>query len=250
MRTIRPLRTAGIAAAVLAGGTLAAPAANAQIPVLPGDSQTIVVSNNIASILVNPPDLYRGQVTGTIFNRTGQTLQCRGLPNPDRSEDDSNLQRTPALAATRADTIAMAERYYAQFPFEYDPLLTIQPPVVGDINIGLGSVQSLLPGALAGMIWPDAGERASIAEAVTDARIAGQFGTIRDIDVPANSSTNYTVPLNAPTRGARAEFEAGVLLACNVGGSYHVMAGYQSGERPAEPAGSIGQMFTTGMFGS
>lgn len=250
MRTIRPLRAAGIAAAVLAGGVLAAPAAHAQIPVLPGDSQTVVVSNNIASILVNAPDVNRGQVTGTIFNRTGQQLQCRGLPNPDRAEKDANLQRTPALAATRADTIAKAERYYAQFPFEYDPLLTIKPPVVGDINIGLGSVQSLLPGALAGMIWPDAGQRAAIGEAVTDARISGQFGTIRDIDVPANASINYTVPLNAPSRGDRAQFEAGVLLACTIGGRYHVMAGYQSGERPAEPAGSIGQMFNTGVFGS
>lgn len=245
-RTARRLCAAALFASAITAQ--AVPAANAQLPTLPGTKQTVVVDASQASILVNTPDLEAGRVTGTIVNKTASQLTCRGLPNPDTTDEE--VTRTPALSATRETTIAQAERYYAQFPFVNDPVITVEPPVIGQQTIGLGSVYTLLPSALAGLIWPDAGMRAEIASAVTDARLAGQFGTIQDVTVPANGTLDFTVPLGPPTSGERQDFQAGVFLACQVGNTYRVMAGYESGQRPDENSGSVGTLFDTGVFGS
>ena len=244
-KALRAISAAGLIA--LAGSIFTASTAHAQLPTLPGSKQTVMVDPSQASILVNSPNIAAGQVTGTIFNRTNAQLVCRGLPNPDPT---ASTNRTPALAATRATTVADAERYYAQFPFAADPVITVDPPVISDINIGLGSIYTLLPAASSGLAWPDAGMRAGIGEAVTDARLSGQFGTIMDITVPPNGTLDYTVPLGPPSAGARQDFEAGVFLACQVGGTYRVITGYESGQRPDDATGSLGNNFDTGFFGS
>lgn len=227
----------------------APPIATAQVPGLdPSADPVISDAQNLVTIQVNTPNLANGTISGQIINKTSSAITCNGFPT--NSQADAGNVRTPGVVATRSQIVADSLDYYAKFPYKTDPLVAVDAPVIGMVNVDLGSVTAMVPPLAANAIWPDVGARSNIGASVTDARIAGQLGTQSSISIPANNGTaSYQVTLGRQSQGVRESFEAGVILACEIAGRKHVFGGFENGRRPGA-TGSLGQIFETGRFGS
>lgn len=250
---VRSRAGSGILKSVLCGAifvsSLYPAVSSAQIPGIDPSADTVISdAQGLVTVQVNSPNLTNGTVSGQIINKSASTITCNGFPTT--SQADSANTRTPGLVATRSQIVADSLDYYAKFPYKSDPMVAVDAPVIGMINVDLGSVSGLVPPFAANLIWPDAGARANIGAAVTDARIAGELGTQSTISIPANNGTvGYTVQLGRPSNGNRSQFSAGVFLACEISGKKHVFGGFENGQRPG-PSGSLGEIFPTGRFGS
>ena len=223
--------------AVLLPGSVA----SAQIPgVGPSAGQVVVADSTVVQVAVEAPDVAAGTVAVTVQNNGTTALTCSGFSGGR------------AGTVTEAEIVARSVSYYAKHPTIVEPQMDIT--VTGssglpNFGMALGSVTTMLPGSVTGLLRPEFGEQAVIGRKYTDARLAGRVGGFATVSIPARSATPLSVRLGDPSVGPRTDFTAGALVACTINGQPHVFAGYQGDEVPSLPLGSLGPA-DTGRFGS
>ena len=242
MSTPPSARHAAAVAALMGAATLLPSAvASAQIPgVGPSAGQVVVADSTVVQVAVEAPDVTAGTVAVTIQNNATTAVTCSGFSGGR------------AGTVTEAEIVARSVSYYAKHPSIVDPALDIAitgSAGIPNFGMALGSVTTMLPGSVTGLLRPEFGERAVIGRQYTDARLAGRVGGFAVGTIAARSAKPVIVTLGDPSVGPRTDFTAGALVACVIDGQPHVFAGYQGDNVPTLPLGSLGPA-DTGRFGS
>lgn len=229
----------GIAAALVVA---AAPAASAQLPGVDNTTQVFPLDDDRISIVVEPVDLEAGTVTVFIQNNSTSPLTCTGL-------DDG-----PAATVTTAGVVSQAIDFYTEFPHvELSDIDISFPSALGSIadapEVGVGSIQGLIPGSAQGFINPAWAAGNATQAALTEARLAGQYAPLgTTLTFPAGSAREIDATLQHPSAGVRADFQAAAILTCVLAGQRFVFHAYEGNERPnAGGAGSTGSLGSAGL---
>ncbi|UVE96668.1 hypothetical protein [Dietzia sp. B32] len=207
----------GVAAAI---GAAIAPAAQAQIP--GNNPQTEVFPVDDPRILIEVDGLNEadGTVQVTIQNNTAASVSCTGVGGG------------PAATVTTAEVVARSVDFYTQFPNTTLADLTLQIPQIGNQTIPLGSVTDQI-GSAGEFMNPEWAALDASGAALTDARLAGQYGVIPSaLSLPASQAVVRTVRLDHPSEGTRADFQTGVFLTCQLGGQRYAFHAYEGEIKP------------------
>ncbi|MCT1517241.1 hypothetical protein [Dietzia cercidiphylli] len=226
----------GIAAAL---AVAAAPAASAQLPGVDNNTQVFPLDDDRISIVVDPVNLDAGTVRVFIQNNSTSNLTCTGL------------EGGPAATVTTAEVVAQAIDFYTEFPYvELSDIDISFPSALGSIadapEIGVGSIQGLIPGSAQGFINPAWAAANATQAALTEARLAGQYSPLgTSLSFPAGTAQEVNATLQNPSAGTRADFQSGVILTCVLAGQRFVFHAFEGDQRP-----NVGTTGSTGSLGS
>lgn len=220
------------AAGLVAGSGIAAAAEIAPLA-LPGtDDATvqIAVGTNLATVSVDEAGKEDTAVTGTFTNKSAGDLVC---------STPGKFGVTPGGTVTDAALVDRSLAFLAG---------NILPSTGGLVDtgslaarLGSGSLGSL------GLGDPAAVELDAIQQAQDQARLAGHYGTVAGITVPAGATAEWTAPL-AVTSGPRTDFDAAVLFTCTQANQWYAFAGYENEDDAGDSDG--GGSLSMGSLGS
>lgn len=225
-----------IAALLSAAGLVAGSGiATAQIApmALPGtDDSTvqIAVGATFATVTVDEADATATAITGTLENNSAGDLVC---------STPGKYGVTPGGTVTDAALVDRSLAYLSG---------NILPSTGGLVDtgslaarLGSGSLGSL------GLGDPAAAELDAIQQAQDQARLAGHYGTVAGLTVPAGETRDWSAPLTV-TSGDRTDFNAAALFTCTQNNQWYAFAGYEVADDEDDNGG--GGSLNTGSLGS